>query len=76
MRLTESTRRSLDAQLEAQQYNRVASILERVLKATPKESASTVREQFWKAVSSKEPGGDDHGRYRAWKAKHQLDFCG
>ncbi len=71
MMLTESTRSSLDAQLAARQFDKVASILERALKASPKETSASMRTAFWEAVSRKGVGGEDHGRYRDWE-RHEF----
>ncbi len=71
MMLTESTRSSLDAQLAAKQYDKVASILERALKASPKETSASMRTAFWDAVSRKEVGGSDNERYRDWE-RHEI----
>ncbi len=67
MMLTESTRSSLDAQLAARQFDKVASILERALKASPKETSASMRTAFWDAISRKETGNSDNGKYREWQ---------
>ncbi len=67
MMLTESTRSSLDAQLAARQFDKVASILERALKASPKETSASMRTAFWDAISRKETGNSDNEKYREWQ---------